>query len=207
MLNDKVARTAFLISFVGHCLFLGVPGFNPSLRREIKTPEEVIVRIEIEKPPLLPKIDIMGEEKKIREVVEEQKPSEPEPELEPQSKEIVMEESSKEPIKEKVEVIDPQEEAMLRYQDMVKQKIESHRKYPNWAKRQGLEGITYLYFIVLPNGLGEDIRIIRSSGSSILDEEAVSMVKRASPFPAVPKEITSSSVGMEVAIVFSLNKN
>jgi len=76
-----------------------------------------------------------------------------------------------------------------------------------WAEKQGIEGITHLYFTVLANGRGRDIKMVRSSGSSILDEEAIATVKRAQPFPPAPKEISSSYVEMEVAIVFSLNKN
>ncbi|KPK39114.1 MAG: hypothetical protein AMJ78_09005 [Omnitrophica WOR_2 bacterium SM23_29] len=90
-----------------------MPGVNPGLFQTEK-PEEITVRIEIEKPPLLPKIDVMGEEKKIKEIEEKQKEPEPELKLKPQPEEIVMEELPKELIEEKVEVIDPAKEAMLR---------------------------------------------------------------------------------------------
>jgi len=201
MLNDKVTRTAFLISFIGHCLFLGMPGFNLPVIQDKKA-EEITVRIEIEKPPLLPKIDVMGEEKKLKE--EKQREPEPEPKLEPQPEEIVMEELPEEPVEEKTEVIDPAKEAMLRYQDMVKQRIEEVRRYPAFAKRQGIEGRVYISFIVLSNGISQDIKIVSSSGSKILDEEAIETIKRANPFPPISKEINSSSVQMEVSIVFIL---
>jgi protein TonB len=54
--------------------------------------------------------------------------------------------------------------------------------------------------------MGRDVRVVSSSGSKILDEEAVATVKRASPFHPVPKEISKSPIGMTVAIVFSLSK-
>lgn len=205
MLNDKVIRTAFLISFVGHCLFLGVPGINVNSSK-LNKPEDIMVRIEIERPPLLPKIDIMGDEKKIKEVIDEIKQIEREPKQKLKPEEIVMEELSKELIEEKLEVIDPSKEAMLRYQDMVKQRIEEVRRYPSWAKRQGIEGIVYLSFSVLSNGLSQDVKIMRSSDSKILNEEAVATIKRANPFPPFPRKISSSSVRMEVSIVFTLQK-
>ncbi len=203
MLNDKVIRTAFLISFVGHCLFLGMPGISVR-STQLNKSEDITVKIEIEKPPLLPKIDVMGEEKKLKEIVEEPKPLEPEPEFIPQPEEIVMEQVIEEPSKEKIEVINPAQEAMLRYQDMVKQRIEEVRRYPSWAKRQGIEGIVDLSFIVLSNGMSQDVKIIHSSGSKLLDEEAVETIKRANPFPPIPKEISTSSVQMEVSIIFTL---
>lgn len=175
MLKDKVIRTTFLVSFIGHCLFLGMPGFNLNSFLT-KNPEEITVRIQIERPPLLPKIDVMGQEKKLG------------------PEEIVIEG----PLEE--ESI----EAMLRYQDMVKQRIEEARRYPIFAKRQGIEGTVHLSFIVLSNGISRDIKIIHSSASKILDEEAVATIKRVNLFPPFPKEIKTSFIQIEVSIVFTL---
>lgn len=225
MLGDRVIKTSFMISFVGHCLFLGMPGFNLDLPQTERR-EEITVKIEIEKPPLLPKIDVMGEEKKLKETIESPGP---EPELRPELEgivgesepelsiefvdesralieEVFVKESVKklETVGEKIEVIKPVQEAMLRYQDMVKQRIEEARRYPSWAKRRGIEGEVCIKFAILSNGLSQDIRIIRSSGSKVLDDEAVDTIGRASPFPPVPEEIDSSLIWMEVSIVFTL---
>ena len=137
MPNDSIIKAAFIISLTGHYVFLGLPGFNfPSSR--VEKCDEIMVRIEVEKLPLLPKVDILGQEKKIKEVLEEAQKREPEPK--PRSEEIVAEKVPEEPVEEKVEVIDPAYEAMFRYQDMVKQRIEEARRYPAWAKKQGIEG-------------------------------------------------------------------
>ena len=179
-----------------------MPKFNLNLPQAEKA-KDIIVKIEIEKPPLLPKIDVLGEEKKLKEIMKESKSPESEPEPEPE--EIVMDESPKEPIEEKVEVIDPAQEAMLRYQDMVKQRIEEVRRYPSWARRQGIEGDVYLSFIVLSNGLSKNTKIIFSSGVRVLDEEAVATIKRAEPFPPIPEEISATQIQMQLAIVFKIN--
>ena len=192
MLRDKVIRTAFIISLAGHGLLLGMPRFSfefPHLER----PAEISVRIEIEKPLLLPKIDIMGEEKKLansKSQIANRKPAE-----------II---SDKQLPKSDMQVIEPAQEAMLRYQDMVRQRIEEVRRYPFWAKRQGIEGTVYLSFVVLANGTSQDIRIINSTGSKILDNEAIATIKRAAPFPSIPREISQDFVSMEVSIVFTL---
>ena len=199
MQSNRAIRTAFLISLMGHCLLLGMLGINIASHQD-KQPEDVVVRVEIEKPSLLPKLDVMGEEKKLKEIVKEEKPPEPEPEG--QINEVMAEKP--EPPKEIIEVINPQDEAMLRYQDMVKQRIEETRRYPLWAKRQGIEGVSYLIFTLLSDGAVQDIRIVRTSGFDILDEEAVSTVKRASPFKRIPEKFNCSSLAMEVALVFRL---
>lgn len=87
---------------------------------------------------------------------------------------------------------------------MVKQRIEEVRRYPPWAKRQGIEGTVYISFVVLSNGASRDIKIICSSDSKILDKEAVATIERASPFPPIPEELNRSFVSMEVAIIFKM---
>jgi len=218
--DEKIIKITFLFSLLAHCIVLGVPGFNFNKSHPEKT-KQISVQIEIEKPPLLPKIDVMGEEKKLEEIEKHKKLVEPNPEPEPQPEEEkiveepelqpkeqiekeIAEQPQPEPAQEIVEVINPQKEAMLRYQDIIKQKIESCRRYPNWAKKQGLEGTVYLAFVVLSSGVAKDIKIVQSSGFSILDKEAVSTVKRANPFPPIPEEMRVSSLSMEVSVVFTL---
>lgn len=197
MLSDRVIRTTFIISLISHGLFLGAPAFNINSPKT-ERPKEITFQIEIEKPFLLPKVERMGEEKKLKEVVSDS----PKPEPEREVKEVVLEKAK--PTKERVEVLKPADEAMLRYQDMVKQRIEEVRKYPEWAKEQGIEGVAHLEFVILSNGNSQEIKLIHSSGSKILDQEAIATIKRASPFPPFPKEIASSSIQMEVSLVFTL---
>ena len=191
-----VARETFLLSIAFHCLLLGIPLFNLVAPKQIKPEKEITVEIEIEKPSLLPKIDVMAEEKKFKEIQPPPEEPEPEPEVEEAIEEIKNEEH--------IEVINPEEEAMLRYQDMLKQKIESCRRYPRWAKNQGFEGITQLVFMVLSNGSAQDIKVVQSAGYKILDREAVLTVERASPFPPIPSTFNLSFLKIEVEIVFRL---
>lgn len=199
MQSDKIVGAAFFISLTGHCIFLSAPAMWPAPRCD-KPPEDVPFKVEIEKPPLLPEIDVLGEEKKLKETVtKEESPPAPEKEIEEPAPE------KPEPPREKVEVSDPDDEAMFRYQDMVKQRIEAMRRYPSWAKRQGVEGVSYIMFDLLPDGTARNVKIVRSSGSGILDEEALSTVKRASPFRPIPVKLSFSVLTMTVALVFQLN--
>jgi len=199
MQNNKAIKTAFLISLMGHCFFLGMPGIN-IISHQDKQPEDVVVRIEIEKPALLPEIDVMGEEKKLEEIAREEKLLEPK--LEEQIEEVIIEKP--EASKEIGEVINPKDEAMLRYQDMVKRKIQESRRYPPWAKKQGFEGSSYLTFTLLSSGMIQDIKIVNSSGFDILDKEAIATIKRAAPFMPIPEKFNRFNLKMEVALVFQL---
>lgn len=204
MSEGRVIVAAFLASLVGHSLFLGMPGFKAPAPQRDKQPEEHIIEIVIEKPILLPKIDIIGEEKKLKAVEEEKKPPEPEPR--PQLSQALPEESPDETIREKIEADDVAQEEMFRYQDVVKQRIQDARRYPGLAKRHGVEGVVDIGFTVLSNGTLGETAIVSYSGSEILDTEALATVRRAGPFPRFPKQLHKPSLRMRIAIVFSLRQ-
>ncbi len=200
MSNEKLIKIAFFASLAGHVGFLGMPAIDldSSSPEEVR---EVSVRMEIERPSRLPRIEKIGEEKKIKETMEKQ-----EVEREPEkavTKQVLVE--KEEALRNETKVLPSSEEAMLRYQDLVKQKIEeATRIYPSWAKKRGIEGTIQLSFVVLRNGTAKDIKIIRSSNSRVLDEEAAATIARASPFLPLPQEMKTTSLEMDVSIVFTL---
>lgn len=62
--------------------------------------------------------------------------------------------------------------------------------YPEAARREGIEGKLVLSVDILPDGSIDQIRVLRSSGHSVLDEAAIRIVRLASPFAQLPEEIT-----------------
>jgi len=62
--------------------------------------------------------------------------------------------------------------------------------YPEAARRQGIEGKLVLSVDILPDGSIDQIRVLRSSGHSVLDEAAIRIVRLASPFAELPEQIT-----------------
>jgi protein TonB len=211
MLPNRAFGTAFIISLLGHGLFLSALPFDIEPARPERS-EELIFQMEIEEPALLPPIKKMGEEKKLANVEAKPKP-EPLPEPGkttlpedpiPQNTKTHRQAITVQPSRAKVEVLNSSEEAMLRYQDMVRQRLEEVREYPDWAKEQGIEGNSRLRFTILSDGSIHEVKLVDSSGSKILDREALATIKRASPFPAFPKAITVSSIKMEVGLVFTL---
>lgn len=73
--------------------------------------------------------------------------------------------------------------------DIIRALIEKAKVYPRLAKKRGIEGTTYVNFRITPDGKPEDLHIARSSGSRILDEATVKIVKKAAPFPYVESRV------------------
>ena len=57
---------------------------------------------------------------------------------------------------------------------------------PELALRYGLQGRLALEFTIGSTGQLERLRIVRSSGSQFLDDEALRAIKAAAPFPPIP---------------------
>jgi len=188
--DGRITLIFFAVSVAIHGTFFAVPHALLWKAKELP-PKELIV--EIEKPKILPKIEKIAEEKKLKK-------SEPKKE-EAEIKETV---ADIEPKKEEVVEEDTHDEAMFRYKDAIKQKIESHRRYPRSARKHKLEGNSMVEFIVMSNGGAYSDNLLHSSGYAVLDDEALAMVKRASPFPPIPAEFKLSEFRMEVTIIFDL---
>ena len=80
------------------------------------------------------------------------------------------------------------------YEQIIISKLEKFKHYPEKALTRGLEGDLVLHIKI--SGLGEVVlsEIKKSSGFSFFDEEALSMVKRASPFPKAPVQTHNQSL-------------
>ncbi len=48
------------------------------------------------------------------------------------------------------------------------------------------------------------VNLVRGSGSQSLDEEAVALVHRADPLPAVPAELAGNTLTLTLPVTFSL---
>jgi protein TonB len=88
--------------------------------------------------------------------------------------------------------LDTQEPKYISYLSSIKRAIELVWEYPDMALRHGLQGKLVLEFVVHGDGNLMKTRIIRSSGFSILDEEAVRSIQTAAPFHPIPPWIGKS---------------
>ncbi len=89
------------------------------------------------------------------------------------------------------------------YQQALLVHIERYRRYPDSARREHVEGVVLLRFLMDRNGKVLDAWIDRSSGFTILDTEAVAAVKRAQPLPVIPASLPDR-LGIALPISFSL---
>ena len=70
--------------------------------------------------------------------------------------------------------------------------IERFRRYPSQARKAGEEGVVRVHFVMNRSGEVLEAWIELSSGSALLDEEAVAAVRRAQPLPTPPTDWPSS---------------
>ncbi|MGE0669086.1 MAG: energy transducer TonB [Sphingomonadales bacterium] len=69
-----------------------------------------------------------------------------------------------------------------------------HHRYPSQARTQRLEGTPLVQFTLDRQGRALDVRLYKSCGEPMLDEDAVKLVRRSSPFPSVPEEVPGDTL-------------
>lgn len=88
------------------------------------------------------------------------------------------------------------------YFDQVRRKIELAKRYPLLAKLSQAEGIAEVEFFVSKAGEVIKLKLVKSTKNRILDDEAILTVKRAAPFPPIPKSFNKSKLKIVVPIVY-----
>lgn len=79
-----------------------------------------------------------------------------------------------------------------RWQSRLMAHLERRKKYPSGAKSRREEGVVYVRFRIDDTGKVLSASLARSSGWPELDEEVLSLVKRASPVPAPPPDVNKT---------------
>ncbi|OGP95264.1 MAG: hypothetical protein A2W10_10765 [Deltaproteobacteria bacterium RBG_16_55_12] len=101
--------------------------------------------------------------------------------------------------------LDTREPKYVSYFTSIKRAIEHVWEYPESALRLGLQGKLVMEFTISGDGRLEGTRLIRSSGFSVLDQEAARAVQAAAPFHAIPPWIGKSR--LEVVASFEYHDN
>lgn len=70
--------------------------------------------------------------------------------------------------------------------EYIRKIIQQNIVYPERAQRNGWEGQVVVMFSVMQNGRVKDIRIRKSSGYGILDENVLETIRKVEPFPRPP---------------------
>ena len=90
---------------------------------------------------------------------------------------------------------------MADWKSQIIELIERNKRYPLSAPRDE-ERVVQVLFSLDRRGRVMDSRIISSSGSSVLDEEALALVRRSEPFPPPPQEL-KDHVNLRLPIRFN----
>ncbi len=83
-------------------------------------------------------------------------------------------------------------------------KLERNKRYPDAASRRGVKGVALVRFKVDRAGHVISVEISQSSGSPILDEEAVALLRRVSPVPTPPDQLTEPMLDNVLPIGFGM---
>jgi protein TonB len=82
--------------------------------------------------------------------------------------------------------------------------LERKKRYPAAARARGEKGSAQLAFSIDRKGRVVAARIVKSSGSSALDGEALELVRRAEPFPPPPPVMPGAQIDLTVPLHFNV---
>ena len=92
--------------------------------------------------------------------------------------------------------------AVSNYPGKIVSKLRRALRYPAAAERKKARGEVQVSFTVSAGGGVGGVRVVRSSGSPVLDKAAVDAVRRAAPFPAIPEGAGRSNWPFTVPLAF-----
>ncbi|PIE40942.1 MAG: energy transducer TonB [Gammaproteobacteria bacterium] len=94
------------------------------------------------------------------------------------------------------------------YLNSWREKVErvGNQFYPQEARKKKLFGSLRMMVSVSADGEVQDIRVLRSSGHAVLDQAAVQIVRRASPFAPFPPEIAKDTDILEIIRTWRFEK-
>lgn len=94
-------------------------------------------------------------------------------------------------------------QAQLTWQKALHLHLNKHKRYPGEARNRRVQGVVTVAFSIEPSGAVTNKRILKGSGSSLLDAEALEMLTRASPLPA-PPEPRTGAMNLSLPIQFNI---
>ena len=98
----------------------------------------------------------------------------------------------------------PASETRDSYLGRVLAQLNRFKQYPRAARQARIEGVVMLHFVMDADGKVQNAEISKSSGRPVLDAEALALIQRAQPLPALPAEFPTRSLDAVVPIAFSL---
>ena len=107
----------------------------------------------------------------------------------------------------KIPNIVPQEQLtqhLESYSSLLANAIAKYKQYPKIAQMRGWQGTVIADLEIDSKGTVISIKIKKSSTYEVLDNEALEMIRKASPFPAPPESFRGKNFNVLVPISFKL---
>jgi TonB family protein len=86
----------------------------------------------------------------------------------------------------------------------LREHMRTQTDYPALAQLFRSEGVVQLHFAIDRQGAVRDARIVRSSGSRLLDDRTMRLLYQAQPFPPPPDELAGDSFEFTIPIRYCL---
>ena len=95
--------------------------------------------------------------------------------------------------------------ARSQYGLLLSQEIAKFKQYPPFAKQSKQQGVVLVQVQI--DGLGKliAVNLYQSSNHELLDNQALAMVRKASPFSKPPPDIENKDLNLVIPIAFNLN--
>jgi protein TonB len=90
----------------------------------------------------------------------------------------------------------------ISYFASIKRKIELVWQYPYEAAVAGIQGELVLDFVIARSGAVNSVELVRSSGSKILDDEAIRSIRKAAPFDPIPAQYKIANLQIRGRFVY-----
>jgi periplasmic protein TonB len=92
--------------------------------------------------------------------------------------------------------------SLPRWPSKISTLLERNKRYPKAARERRESGVVQVSLKIDREGRLLSSNVKNSSGHSLLDEEAIAILKRARPFPPVPVKLPGQTISMTVPIRF-----
>ena len=100
---------------------------------------------------------------------------------------------------------DKAEKIYQSYYGVIRNILDSNKKYPLLSLQRRQEGTPVVEFTILQNGAVTNL-MVSPSGYRLLDREAQKIVLKSSPFPPIPDSIGKKSIDLRIPINFNLQR-
>ncbi len=106
---------------------------------------------------------------------------------------------------ESVEIsLDTTESKYISYFKHIRDKIYLVWRYPREAAMAGISGVVRILFVIGRDGYLKEVRILESSGYTVLDKAAVNAIYAAAPFGPFPKDWTEKELRIRARFIYTL---